>query len=288
MKQAARTLGSAGPVVRRLGVPISRRRLLTAASAGAAVFAFGKAAWAQDGAPQGRVGPLSVGYVDDSDRLPSLRIEPWRRQGAGRLQVVPAAGMGLGDQSLAQRTVEMTVHGLYPALPPQRQSWFSAVVLTVFFPSDDPLHPDPYPFYSWQAKLWPGPNVGQRLRFLVPVDRQGGLELVAELFDGWPTTAGQAAARVLRGGNGQAPISSPLELTSLYGDFTVDWYEGRPKLRRGFYLLGLAPGAWDAPWDLPGAGRLAPKAESFERTSIVVSFDGVEDDDPRLVAAEGS
>ncbi len=288
MTERARTLGSEVPGERAFdgiasGLPISRRRLLAAASAGAAAFAFGGVGWAQQAAAQGRVGPLSVGYLEDSDRLPSLHAEPWRRRDAAGLRVVPAARMALGDQSLTQQTLEMTVHGLYPGLPPRRQAWFSTVVLTVFFPSDDPLHPEPLPFYSWQAKLWPGPNQGQRLRFLVPVGRQGGLELVTEVYDGWPTAAGQRAARVLRGGGErQAPVSQPLELTSLYGDFTVDWYQGRPKLQRGFYLLGLAPGAWDAPWDLPHGRRLAPKAESLERTSIVVSFEKVEDDDPRL------
>jgi hypothetical protein len=268
-------------------LPMSRRRFLAAASAGAAAFAFGGAAGGQQAAPQGRVLPLSVGYLEDSDGLPSLRTEPWRSSDASALRVVPAAAMALGDQSLVQRVVEMTVHGLYPALPPRSQAWFSTVVLTVFFPSDDPLHPGPLPFYSWQAKLWPGPNVGQRLRFLVPVGRQGGLELVAEVFDGWPTAAGQRAARVLRGGGErQAPVSQPIELTSLYGDFTVDWYEGRPKLQRGFYFLGLAPDAWAGEWELPDA-RLGLKSQPLERTSIVVSIEKVEDDDPRLVAAQG-
>ncbi len=287
MTERARALGSEVPGERALdrlqcALPMTRRRLLAAASAGAAAFAFGGVGWAQGAAPQGRVLPLSVGYLEDSDLLPRLRAEPWRRRDATGLQVVPAARMALGDQSLAQQTLEMTVHGLYPGLPTPRQSWFTAVVLTVFFPSDDPLHPDPFPFYSWQAKLWPGPNQGQRLRFLVPVGRQGGLELVAEVFDGWPTPAGQRAARVLRGGGErQAPVSQPLELTSFYGDFTVDWYQGRPKLQRGFYFLGLAPGAWDQAWELTG-GRLAPKDRPVERTSIVVSFDKVPEDDPRL------
>jgi hypothetical protein len=130
---------------------LTRRRLLAAASAGAAVQVFGGGvAWAQGAAPKGQVRPLSVGYLEDSDLLPSLRSQPWRRGNArSGFRVVPAEQMTLGDQNLALGTVEMRVHGFYPGIPPRRLAPFSAVVLTVFFPSDDPLYPDPFPFYSW-------------------------------------------------------------------------------------------------------------------------------------------
>jgi hypothetical protein len=217
--------------------------------------------------------------------LRSLRGQPWRRGGkaAGGYRVVPAAQMPLGDQNLALSTVEMRVHGLYPGLPPRRLSPFSTVVLTVFFPSFDPLHPDPFAFYSWQAKLWPGPSKSPPVKFLVPLRHDGGLEMVLEVYDGRPTGLGQGAARVLRG-SVQPPVTAPPELASLYTDFTVDWYGGRPKLQRGFYFLGLEPGAWRAPWDLPGAQE-ARKRPPHDRCSLVVSFEGIPEDDPRLVAA---
>jgi len=270
------------------GPILTRRRLLAAASAGAATYAFGGgAAWAQGAAPKGEVRRLSVGYVEGSDLLPNLRAQPWRRGGkaASGLRVVPAAQMPLGDQNLAFSTVEMRVHGFYPGIPPKRLAPFTALVLTVFFPSFDPLHPDPFAFYSWQGKLWPGPSKSPPIRFLVPLRHDGGLELVLEVFDGRPTGLGQAAARVIRGGDGATvPLSTPLELRSLYTDFTVDWYGGRPKLQRGFYFLGLEPGVWRAPWDLPGAVE-ARRRPPHDRTSLVVSFEGVPEDDPRLVAA---
>jgi hypothetical protein len=261
--------------------------LLAAASAGAAVHVFGGGvAWAQGAAPKGQVRPLSVGYLEDSDLLPSLRHQPWRRGNArGGFRVVPAEQMTLGDQNLALGTVEMRVHGFYPGIPPRRLAPFSAVVLTVFFPSDDPLYPDPFPYYSWQAKYWPGPSMSPPVRFLVPLRQDGGLELVLEVFDGGPTAMGQRAARMLRGGGPrQAPISAPVSLTSLYADYTVDWYGGRPKLQRGFYFLGLEPDLWRSPWTLPGPEQ-ARRKPPHERASLIVSFEGVPEDDPRLVAA---
>jgi hypothetical protein len=272
--------------VPRLG--LTRRRLLQTASAGAAAFVFGPAAWAQGtaaAAAQGEVLPLSVGYLEDSDLLPSLRQQPWRRGRALGNRIVPAAQMPLGDQNLALSTVEMRVHGFYPGIPPRRLATFSTVVLTVFFPSFDPVSPDPKPFYSWQGKVWPGPSKSPPNRFLVPLREDGGLELVLEVFDGLPTAAGQRAARVLRGGAGtRAPISEPLELRSLYTDFTVDWQAGRPKLQRGFYFLGLAAGMWRTPGELPGELGWKGSPDS-ERWSVVVSFERMEEDDPRLVAA---
>jgi hypothetical protein len=272
------------------GLTLTRRRLIQAASAGAALHVFGGAAFAQSarGAVQGEIRPLSVGYLEDSDLLPSLSPQPWRRRAAVEegLRVVPAERMPIGDQSLAHGTVEMRVHGFYPGIPPRRLANFSAVVLTVFFPSFDPIEPGPFPYYSWQGKHWPGPSKSPPNRFLVPLRDDGGLELVVEVFDSRPTgpgqRVGQGAARVLRGGSRQASMGRPIGQTSLYTDFTVDWNAGRPKLQRGFYLLGLSPDAWRAPARLENPGA---KSEVLERTSLVVSFEGVPEDDPRLVAA---
>lgn len=274
-------------------ITFTRRRLIQAASAGAALHAFGGTAFAQSArdAARGEILPLSVGYLEDSDLLSSLRLQPWRRRSsgafeAGDLRVVPAERMPLGDQSLAHGTVEMRVHGFYPGIPPRRLSSFTAVVLTVFYPSFDPIEPGPFPYYSWQGKHWPGPSKSPPNRFLVPLRQDGGLELVVDVFDGRPTALGQGAARVLRGGSRQAPMGTPIEQKSLYTDFTVDWYGGRPKLQRGFYLLGLTPGLWRAPWEMTESSART-KNQPHEKTSLVVSFEGVPEDDPRLVEAAG-
>jgi hypothetical protein len=52
--------------------------------------------------------------------------------------------------------------------------------------------------------------------------------------------------------------------------FTVDAESGRPRLRRGAYLLGLTPGAWDR-----GDVKVADLARRTpaEMVSILVSMD---------------
>ena len=268
----------------------TRRRVLQAASAGAALFAFGSAAGAREPAISGTVHPLSVGYLEDSDLLSSLRVQPWRGGRDSGGSIVPAAGLPLGDQSLALSTVEMRVHGFYPGIPSRSEATFTTVVLTVFFPSFDPLAPDPaapVPFYSWQGRAWPRPTKAAPIRFVVPLREDGGLEMMLEVFDVRPTELGQRAARVLRGGvRRDLPLSVPIEQTSLYTDFTVDWYGGRPKLQRGFYFMGIEPGTWRTPGRLPG--RLAPKSSpeaAGERRSIVVSFERVDDPDDQVNTA---
>lgn len=257
--------------------PLTRRRLLQAASAGALLHAFGKLADAREIVARRPVEPLSVGYLEDSDRLPSLRRQPWRLEEAEGARIIPAAKMPLGDQQLALSTVEMRVHGFYPETPPLRVSPCTTVVLTAFFPSFDPLSPDPKPYYSWQSRLRPAPSTGAPLRFPVPLRDDGGLELVLEVFDGRPSPAGQGAPRILRkGGRRQAPLAPAVDLRSLYTDFTVDWYGGRPKLQRGVYFLGLSPGVWRTAGEL--AGSLAWKdSDDGERWSLVVSFERAEE-----------
>ena len=269
-------LMSAGPAL-----SMTRRQLLRSVSAGAAAFAFGNAALAQAVAAQEEVHPLSVGYLEESDLLGDVRVTPWAKDGAGSdgWTVVPAAAMPLGDQSLALGVVEMRIHGLFPALAP-RQARFTTAVLTVLYPSFEPYDPYPFPFYAWQAKLFPGPSESPPVRFLVPLRVDGGLEVVIDLFDGLPAGGASRAARVLRGGVRPAVAAAPIHRASLYADFTVDFERGRPKLQRGLYLLGLAPELWRAPWEMEsraGGGRTP-----HERASLLVSVEGVPEDDPRL------
>lgn len=270
---------------RALNLIWSRRKVLQAASVGAALHAFGRPALARGVGADATVYPLSVGYLEESDSLPSLRRPPWRGgQAAGR-PIVPAARLPLGDQGLALSTVEMRVHGFYLGIPPRRAATYTTVVLTVFFPSFDPLSSDPLPFYSWQGRAWPLPTKAAPIRFVVPLREDGGLEMMLEVFDVRPTELGQRAARVLRGGaRRDLPLSVPIEQTSLYADFTVDWYGGRPKLQRGFYFLGIEPGTWRTPGRLPG--RLAPKSSpEGERRSIVVSFERFDERDDQVKTA---
>jgi hypothetical protein len=161
---------------------------------------------------------------------------------------------------------------------------FDSVMLTVVFPSFDPLAPEPLPFFAWQAKRWPGPSESPPVRFLVPVSEQGGVELLLEVFGGSGAEARRPVVRSLSGGPAQrAPVAPAPELTTLYTSLTVDG-GGRPKLQRGFYFLGLAPGAWRSSWSLPDEQQ-AREQPPWERCSVVVSVDAVSDDDPRLAAA---
>jgi len=258
------------------GSIMTRRRLLQAASAGAAVFAFGRAAESGQLVAERSLDPLSVGYLDRSEGLRDLRPQVWRRPEARELhRVVPAAAMPLGDQGLARSSVAMRVHGLYPALPPVGLASFTAVVLTVLYPSFDPLRIAPFVFYAWHARIWPGPTSGAPLSFRVPLRDDGGLDLALEVFRP-PGLLADVAGRVLRGGRqGAAASAAPLRQQTLYADFTVDWYEDRPKLRRGHYFLGLAPGTWRRSWDLPASRDLGTRPPD-DRTSLVVSFDAVD------------
>jgi hypothetical protein len=245
--------GEGGALRRRAGASLlSRREVLKAASLGALAGALGGFAAAAEAIAAARVEALAVGYLEDSDGYPDFRVLPWQLPDFsewGELEVVPAAAMPLGDQTLASTTVEMAVHGLYPRVPARRQAGFDLAFLTVFFPSPDPALPEPLPFDSWGLKLVPGPSTGAPLRFPVPLGLDGGLEVVLDLV---------------------RPQSAAAPLARYYANFTVDWYDGRPKLQRGVYLLGLRPELWQSSWTaLPDPQAKAARA----LTSLAVSFE---------------
>jgi len=235
----------------------SRREVLALAAGSLAGLWLdgGRRAVAQSGAvPVDEL--LSVGFLEGSDELRRLRPLPWqRRRGpqADPLRVVPADELTLGDPRLALEWVAVTVHGFHPD-PEPRQAPFRQVDLTVFFPSDDPAFPEPVPFYAWGSRRRPARSTAAPMRFVVPLRVDGGLELLLEVRD-----ARTAAGR--------------LPLLRTYTDFTVDPEAGRPKLQRGIYLLGLLPDVWRAPTVLPRAGEKA----DFGRTSLVVSFEPLDD-----------
>ena len=197
---------------------------------------------------------LSVGFLDGSDRLGRLRPLPWqRRRGprAATMRVVPADALPLGDPKLVLEWIAMTVHGFHPD-PTRQQAPFRQVDLTVFFPSEDPLFPEPVAFHAWGSRRRPARSTAAPLRFVVPLRVDGGLELLLEVYD--------ARAK-----------SGRLPLLRTYTDFTVDPEPGRPKLQRGIYLLGILPEAWRSSAVLPERDE----TPDFARTSLVVSFERV-------------
>jgi hypothetical protein len=249
---------------------LSRRQFVAAAGIGAAGLSLAGAARGEQLPVDDRVERLSVGFVEGSDAYSDLGWLPWRDPEPGRIEVTPAERMPLGDQTLANEAVTMIVHGLYPGFPPRRIASFTTVILTVYFPSPDPLRPQPLPFYSGGARRLPNRTKGARVRFPVGLRQDGGLEVVLEVYSQAPGTRLAAqAGRILRGGTRPGGQASALSVLRLYTDFTVDWYDGRPKLQRGTYLLGLAPGCWSSSTSLPGLGEPADHG----LCSLAVSFE---------------
>jgi hypothetical protein len=184
--------------------------------------------------------PLSVGYLEGSDLLPRLDRLTWKEIAAAGLsrQVVPAAEIAVGDQTLAGRSVRVTLHSFYPALPAAER--LEKADLVVWYPAVDPARLQPLPFYAWSYGRRPGRNVGHRLSFAVPLELDGGLELALHAV-GRP-----------RGLPGASVTGS--ERRALRNRFTVDWQAGKPRLQRGVYFLGLEPGTWSRERTLPAPG----------------------------------
>jgi len=217
--------------------------------------------------PATAVEPLSIGYVDGSADFARLDRLPWDASGAQRaiyaapLAVVSAAQLPVGDQRFAgHASARLTVHGLYPAAPAASRG-VDAVDFDVLFPSPDPTSDAPLPYYAWSFRRSPW-NASPPVAFPVPLGLDGQLDI--------------ALRTVYRGdGSGltrRALAGSPLTEHRFHGSFTVDPHDGRPKLQRGFYLLGLRPGVWDADTALPGA---ADRQRATDLCSLAVSIEPV-------------
>lgn len=198
---------------------------------------------------------MSVGFLAGSEEYEHFWALPWNVAhdplDPPELEVVAADRLPLGDQTLAGGSVWMTVHGLYPRLPKREVLAFRSVNLVVMFPSPEPARPAPLPFVSWGLRRNPARSSGARTHFVVPLRQEdGGLVLALEL------------TRNVRGA---------LVTDRAFTDFTVDWQDGRPKLQRGIYFLGLAPGTWSRGDRLPPAGQ-EPRDELC---SVVVSFEPI-------------
>lgn len=239
------------------GGGVNRREFLTLTSTAAA-----GACWAGGTAASTLLGlhapldlPLSVGYLAGSDEYPHFGVLPWNLPydplAPPELEVVNADRLPLGDQTLAGGVVWMSVHGLYPRLPNRRVVNFRSVNLVVLFPSEDPARPASLPFVSWGLRRTPAPSHGARNHFVVPLRvEDGGLVLALEITRN---------------------IGGVLSTDRSFADFTVDWQDGRPKLQRGIYFLGLTPATWKRGDVLPTAGE-APRDELC---SLVVSFEPI-------------
>jgi hypothetical protein len=255
------------------GSSLDRRQFLTYASSGFAAAALGSLpglAHAREALSQR---PLSVGYMVGSDELPGFDAFGWSPHLFGAdpaggswispygWEVVPAQSLPLGDQGLAHETIEVRVHGLYPSVPGRRQ--IEGAHLDVLFPPPPEMGRDAakVPFFAWSFQARPALDASPPVCFIVPLEGDGGLDLRLTVRPGVDLAGGGLVAG--RGGSLQA------EPWNMATRFTVDWEAGLPRLKRGVYLLGLAPETWKRAVTLPG-----PEApERMDLCSVVLSVD---------------
>lgn len=240
---------SSAPEASRRG--LSRRELLALSATAALTPLLGRAA----SALSSDTAPLSVGYLEGSDVLPSLHELPWihgEEAKASFFPVLPAAELLLGDSNLLYRAVNLRLHGLYPARA-RSCPGIDAAALEVLFPSIDPLAPGFQTFFAWGFQRKPGWNAGQTVTFPVPIEGDGKLRLVL---------------LVRRPGNPKAGTATVVERFETA--FTVGREKGLPKLQRGVYLLALSQASWDSPKMLAG-----PRVKGQSNPcSLVVSLEG--------------
>ncbi|HEX3528827.1 MAG TPA: hypothetical protein VH988_17340 [Thermoanaerobaculia bacterium] len=234
---------------------LSRRHFLALGAVGVALPWAGGLAQAAQAAQAPAVEPLSVGFLEGSDQL-SLHYDhmKWsipKKMSAAEpdsLPVLPAAGLTLGDQKLAGGDIKLTIHGLYPAEPADCKG-VEAIDLDVLFPAPDPAVPVPARYLAWSFRR--KGSASPPVSFRVPLGLDGRLDIAMR-------TVCQLGA---------APVQRRFQTS-----FTADWQQGRPKLQRGIYVLGVRPGIWDSALDLPGAKQKGQKADLC---SVVVSVEPI-------------
>ncbi len=230
----------------------SRREFLTLSSVGILAAGLPSFAWAQEG----KATPLSVGYVDGSETLRSLKRPPravlrpgFEADAQTGLHVVPAESLWAGDGDLYGRPLQIAIRGLYPPIAidaKQRASLPLSADLDVVFPSFDPIEDRPNRFAAWSFRRQGGWNPSPPLRFAFDHTEEMPLELKLAVRD---------ASGVAR---------------SFSTRFTIDQESGMPRLRRGLYFLGLAPGAWASEVSLAALGQ--PRA-ALRYVSIVMAVE---------------
>ena len=241
---------------------LRRRDFLALGSAGLLAPLFGNLAWAEPLAAASERSvqpvPMSVGYIDGSEEYRSFKRLP-RKIRRPLLQkeeddaeaspvVIPAESLFQADTSLPGRPLRIHVHGLYPpvALGEERRREVPvAVDLEAVFPSNDPASPTPLRFYVWGLRQKPGWDPSPPTSFRFPLEWQVLPQLILRV---WRTDGSHHVMRTR---------------------FTLDNEAGRPKLRRGVYLLGLTPVAWTRAARVSDYARIAP-AEMF---SVMISMD---------------
>jgi len=241
---------------------LHRRQFLVLGSVGLLAPALGDLAWAQPVAEAAiRPLPMPVGYIEESETFRNLRRLPRKvrrplvtvdgavEEAEASPVIVPAASLFQGDTNLPGRPLRIHIHGLYPSATlklDRPENLPQALDLEVLFPSPDPASSQPLRFYAWSFRKKPAWSPSPPVSFRFPLDWEAELQLVLRVR----TAAGESL--VLR------------------TKFTVDAESGRPRLRRGAYLLGFTPGAWDR-----GGVKLADLSRRMpaELVSILVTMD---------------
>lgn len=227
------------------GIPASRpllrrRDVLALSSAGLLFPLVGDLAWAQG--PEMAVRSLSAGYIEGSEayrnlhRLPKrirrpLFVTMEKEKAEASPVIVPAAGLFQGDTSLPGRPLKIHIHGLYPPQALESRLWKKL--------------PQPLRFFAWSFRRWPGWNPRPPVEFRFPLDWQALPQFVLRV----------------RPASGEPFV--------LRTQFTLDNESGLPRLRRGIYLFGAAPGIWDRDLRLADLAKWAPA----ELASVLVSMD---------------
>lgn len=243
---------------------LRRRDFLVLGSTLALTPWFSDLALAQSLVTEAAVRPLPVSYLEGSGGVPDLRdLGSWMRQAriargarwedGEAVQVVPATELFQGDTELIGRPLRLRIDGLYPpaALVRQRRKELPvAIDLDVLFPAPEPaISLEPVRFHAWSFRRRPGWNPSPPIRFTFPLDWQALPEI---------------EMRIVPAG-GLPPIS-------LRTRFTFDDEPGLPRLQRGLYLLGTAPGVWRSPVSLQAVARTAP----LELVSVMMSIEPAE------------
>ena len=204
--------------------------------------------------------PLSVGYLEGSELLhnlrklqPDLQVLTVERRGstftAGR-HIQPSHRYPAGDPSLVGGAVRMTVHDLYPRrLPdgPAAEQWPVAIDLDVMVPLLDPPAGSTAVFHAWSYRRLPAEDRSARVSFV--------------LWPDWYSDLG-IAMRVVPPGAGSEP-------RLLQTRFTLGNDQGRPRLLKGIYLLGLEPSTWEEDVELPDDPAQVPP----EQLSVLVTIE---------------
>jgi hypothetical protein len=166
---------------------------------------------------------LPVAYVAGSghdDALGSISLEDGID---GRHRVIPARKMRRGDASLRETGIRVRVHGLYPTIAAHR---YRSIAL-------DHVSPPPVGgrddlrFYAW---TYNGTSKAPNLEFFVPASRERPLR-----FDVFSRIEGRSGLRTW----------------AASATFTTGTTAGRPRLKRGTYLLGANNIRWPADGSLP-------------------------------------